>query len=129
MEPAIRGHVGRDALLVLDRLLEEEPAILLEGPRGSGKSTLAREIAAARDARVVDRSRQSARFLLAGSVSSRPLPTGAETLTGRVHRMLLPPLSTAEIAAGDTGCCQRFSTMTIPSLSLQVGAARTTSNF
>lgn len=145
MNPAIRGHVSRDALPVLDHLLREEPAILLEGPRGSGKSTLLREIASARDARVVDlddeavvafvqqdpttalthsglvvvdefqrvpavlsvvkrvvdRSSESERFLLAGSVSSRLLSTGAETLTGRVHRMLLPPLSTAEIVGSD----------------------------
>jgi len=146
MSPAIRGHVSRDALPVLSHLLFEEPAILLEGPRGSGKSTLLREIAAARDARVidlddesvvgfvqqdpttalthpglvavdefqrvpavlsvvkriVDRSGEPGRFLLAGSVSSRLLPTGAETLTGRVHRMLLPPLSTADIVGGQS---------------------------
>jgi hypothetical protein len=146
MSPAIRGHVGRDALPVLGHLLHEEPAILLEGPRGSGKSTLLREIAAAQDARVVDlddeavvsfvqqdpttaltypglvvvdefqrvpavlsvvkrivdRIGEPGRFLLAGSVSSRLLPTGAETLTGRVHRMLLPPLSTAEIIGSET---------------------------
>lgn len=145
MSPAIRGHVNRDALPVLDYLHQEEPAILLEGPRGSGKSTLLREIAAARDARIVDlddeaivgfvqqdpttaltysglvvvdefqrvpavlsvvkrivdQSSEPGRFLLAGSVSAR-LPTGAETLTGRVHRMLLPPLSTAEIVGGDS---------------------------
>lgn len=54
MNPVIRGHVSRDALPVLDHLLREEPAILLEDPRGSGKSTLLRESASARDARVVD---------------------------------------------------------------------------
>jgi uncharacterized protein len=146
MSPVIRGHVSRDALPVVDHLLYEEPAILLEGPRGSGKSTLVREIAVARDARIVDlddeavvgfiqqdpttaltysglvvvdefqrvpavlsvvkrivdRSSDPGRFLLAGSVSARLLPTGAETLTGRVHRMLLPPLSAAEIVGGDT---------------------------
>ncbi len=146
MEPVIRGHVSRDARPVLDSLLHEEPAILLEGPRGSGKSTLLREIAAGRDAtvvdlddeaviafvqqdpttalthaglvvvdefqrapavlsvvkRIVDRSGEPGRFLLAGSVSARLLPTGAETLTGRVHRMLLPPLSTAEIVGSDS---------------------------
>jgi len=146
VEPAIRGHVSRDARPVLDGLLHEEPAILLEGPRGSGKSTLLREIASGRDAtivdlddeaviafvqqdpttalthpglvvvdefqrapavlsvvkRIVDRSGEPGRFLLAGSVSSRLLPTGAETLTGRVHRMQLPPLSTAEIAGSDS---------------------------
>ena len=145
MSPAIRGHVSRDALPILSHLLDEEPAIMLEGPRGSGKSTLLREIAGARDAtvvdlddeavvgfvqqdpttalthpglvvvdefqrvpavlsvvkRIVDRSGEPGRFLLAGSVSSRLLPTGAETLTGRVHRMLLPPLSTAEIVGSE----------------------------
>lgn len=54
VEPFIRGHVSRDARPVLDSLLHEEPAVLLEGPRGSGKSTLLREIAAGRDATVVD---------------------------------------------------------------------------
>ncbi len=52
--------------------------------------------------RIVDRSSEPGRFLLAGSVSGRLLPTGAETLTGRVHRMLLPPLSTAEIAESES---------------------------
>jgi predicted AAA+ superfamily ATPase len=47
--------------------------------------------------RVVDRSDTPGRFLLAGSVSSPLLPIGAETLTGRVHRLLLPPLSAGEI--------------------------------
>jgi len=119
VKPVIRGHVSRDALPVLDNLLQEEPAILLEGPRGSGKSTLLREIAAGRDAtvvdlddeaviafvqqdpttalthpglvvvdefqrapavlsvvkRIVDRSGEPGRFLLAGSVSARLLPT------------------------------------------------------
>ncbi len=146
MHPVIRGHVRRDALPVLDHLLAEEPAVLLEGPRGSGKSTILREIAAARDARIidlddeaviafvqqdpttaltypglvavdefqrvpavlsvvkriVDRSGEPGRFLLAGSVSARLLPSGAETLTGRVHRMLLPPLSTAEVVGGES---------------------------
>src|SRR5258708_15727178 len=142
MSPVIRGHVSRDALPVVDHLLSEHAAILLEGPRGSGKSTLVREIAAARDARIVDlddeavvgfiqqdpttaltysglvvvdefqrvpavlsvvkrivdRSSDPGRFLLAGSVSVRLLPTGADTLTGRDHPMMLTPLSTAEIA-------------------------------
>jgi predicted AAA+ superfamily ATPase len=141
MSPAIRGHVSRDALPIINQLLNEEPAVLLEGSRGSGKSTLVREVAATGSARIVDlddeaviafvlqdpttalahpglvvvdefqrvpavlsvvkrivdRSGEPGRFLLAGSVSARLLPTGAETLTGRVHRMLLPPLSTAEI--------------------------------
>jgi predicted AAA+ superfamily ATPase len=52
--------------------------------------------------RIVDRSGEPGRFLLAGSVSARLLPAGAETLTGRVHRMLLPPLSTAEIVGSES---------------------------
>ncbi|MEP7111945.1 MAG: AAA family ATPase [Ilumatobacteraceae bacterium] len=125
----------------IDRLLDEEPAILLEGPRGSGKSTLLRSIAHRRNAlvldldddsvlqlvredvgsalaspglvaidefhrapevlsyvkRVVDRQGGTARFLLAGSVSSFLLPPGTETLTGRAHRLSLMPLAAAEV--------------------------------
>ena len=47
--------------------------------------------------RVVDREGGPGRFLLAGSVSGRLLPRGSETLTGRVHRLYLPPLSVAEV--------------------------------
>ena len=47
--------------------------------------------------RMVDRRPEPGRFLLAGSVSGRLLPTGTETLTGRVHRLALPPLSAGEI--------------------------------
>ena len=127
----------------IDRLLDEEPAILLEGPRGSGKSTLLRSIARRRNAllldldddsvlrfvredvgsalasptlvaidefhrapevlsqvkRVVDREGGTARFLLAGSVSSFLLPPGTETLTGRAHRLSLMPLAAAEFLA------------------------------
>ena len=53
MVPAI-GYVQRWADTFVDGLLDEEPAILLEGPRGSGKSTLLRAIAARRDAMVID---------------------------------------------------------------------------
>ena len=53
MVPAI-GHVQRWADAFVDGLLDEEPAILLEGPRGSGKSTLLRAIAARRGATVID---------------------------------------------------------------------------
>ena len=53
MVPAI-GHVDRWANAFVDRLLDEEPAILLEGPRGSGKSTLLRAIAKRRHGTVVD---------------------------------------------------------------------------
>jgi hypothetical protein len=122
-------------------LLDEEPALLLEGPRGSGKSTLLQRFVAERNGimldlddeetlsvlredvatplmtprlvvidefqkapevlsvvkRVVDREGGPGRFLLAGSVSGRLLPRGTETLTGRVHRLYLPPLSAAEV--------------------------------
>jgi hypothetical protein len=135
------GYVERWADPFINRLLDEEPAILLEGPRGSGKSTLLRSIAQRRDAlvvdlddhsmlqlvredpgsalaspglvaidefhrapevlsyvkRVVDHQGGTARFLLAGSVSSFLLPPGTETLTGRAHRLSLPPLAAAEI--------------------------------
>jgi predicted AAA+ superfamily ATPase len=47
--------------------------------------------------RVVDRQGGTARFLLAGSVSSFLLPPGTETLTGRAHRLSLMPLAAAEI--------------------------------
>ena len=47
--------------------------------------------------RVVDREGGAGRFLLAGSVSGRLLPTGTETLTGRAHRVTLLPLTAGEI--------------------------------
>lgn len=144
MQPVIHGHVDRDARPVLERLLDDEPAVILEGPRGSGKSTLLRQVAAGRSARVVDLDDEAAlssvlqdpttalthpglvvidefqrapavlsvvkrvvdreggpgRFLLAGSVSAPLRATGVETLTGRAHRMPLPPLSTAEVLSG-----------------------------
>lgn len=53
MFPAI-GHVHRWADAFVDSLLDEEPAILLEGPRGSGKSTLLRAITERRGATVLD---------------------------------------------------------------------------
>jgi hypothetical protein len=49
--------------------------------------------------RAVDRDPRPGSFLLAGSVSAPLLPTGAETLTGRVHRLTLLPLSAGEILA------------------------------
>ena len=48
------NHVARWADSFIDGLLDEEPAILLEGPRGSGKSTLLRSIAQRRNALVLD---------------------------------------------------------------------------
>lgn len=61
-DPGVRGgrscptieHVQRWAEPFVDELLDEEPAILLEGPRGSGKSTLLRSIAKRRGALVLD---------------------------------------------------------------------------
>ncbi len=47
--------------------------------------------------REVDRDGRPGRFLLAGSVSGRLLPLGSETLTGRAHRLVLPPLSAGEV--------------------------------
>lgn len=47
--------------------------------------------------RVVDRQGGVSRFLLAGSVSDRLLPKGTETLTGRVQRVTLLPLSAGEV--------------------------------
>lgn len=137
----IVGHVPRDSEAFIDMLLDEEPAIVVEGPRGSGKSTILHRLAARRDAvtfdlddeetlaviredvttpllspglvaidefqkvpevlsvvkRVVDREGGAGRFLLAGSVSSALLPRGTETLTGRAHRLWLPPLSVGEV--------------------------------
>ncbi len=53
--------------------------------------------------RAVDRDPRPGSFLLAGSVSAPLLPTGVETLTGRVCRLALLPLSAGEVlAAGGT---------------------------
>jgi uncharacterized protein len=133
--------VQRQARGVVQRLVSEEPAVLLEGPRGSGKSTLLRSITqqlggrivdlddaatlnqvlAGSDSlllspglvaidefqrapdtlltvkRIVDREGGAGRFLIAGSVSDRLLPNRTETLTGRVHRTVLLPLSAGEV--------------------------------
>lgn len=53
MAPMIE-HIARWADPFVDNLLDEEPAILLEGPRGSGKSTLLRSIAERRNAVILD---------------------------------------------------------------------------
>jgi len=56
----------------------------------------------------VDRDGTPGRFLLAGSVSGRLLPTGSETLTGRAHRLVLPPLSAAEVLGGTAPLLERL---------------------
>lgn len=50
----IGDHVPRDAEAFVDMLVDEEPALMLEGPRGSGKSTLLNRIAAERNGIVLD---------------------------------------------------------------------------
>ena len=52
--------------------------------------------------RAVDARSSPGRFLLAGSVSASLLPTGSETLTGRVHRLVLPPLGAGELLRAPT---------------------------
>ncbi len=58
--------------------------------------------------REVDSDGRPGRFLLAGSVSGRLLPTGTETLTGRAHRLVLPPLSAGEVLGGKTPLLERL---------------------
>jgi predicted AAA+ superfamily ATPase len=50
----VRGHVERDSSALLETLLEDEAAIMVEGPRGSGKSTLLREVTLGRQGRILD---------------------------------------------------------------------------
>ena len=69
MIPTIE-HVERWADPFVDRLLDEEPAILLEGPRGSGKSTLLRAIAHRRRALVLDLDDDSVLRLVREDVDS-----------------------------------------------------------
>ena len=64
------GHVERWAESFVNGLLDEEPAILLEGPRGSGKSTLLRAIARRRNATVLDLDDDSVLQLLREDVGS-----------------------------------------------------------
>ena len=64
------GHVERWADLFVDQLLDDEPAILLEGPRGSGKSTLLRAIAQRRNALVLDLDDDSVLRLVREDVGS-----------------------------------------------------------
>ena len=63
-------HVERWADAFIDGLLDEEPAIILEGPRGSGKSTLLRSIATRRKAIVLDLDDDSVLQLVREDVGS-----------------------------------------------------------
>lgn len=49
--------------------------------------------------RAVDRDRRPGAFVLTGSTTGELLPRGTETLTGRVHRMILWGLSQGELIA------------------------------
>jgi len=69
MIPTIE-HVARWAEGFVDDLLDDEPAILLEGPRGSGKSTLLRSIARRRNALVLDLDDDSVLQLVREDVGS-----------------------------------------------------------
>ena len=50
----VRSQVERDSRALVETLLEDEAAIMVEGPRGSGKSTLLRDVTARRRGRVLD---------------------------------------------------------------------------
>jgi uncharacterized protein len=63
-------HIERWADAFIDGLLDEEPAILLEGPRGSGKSTLLRSIAQRRNAVLLDLDDDSVLQLVREDVGS-----------------------------------------------------------
>jgi len=80
---------GRSGLLLIDEY-ERVPDVL---------SVVKRE---------VDRHGQPGRFLIAGSVSGRLLPTGSETLTGRTRRLVLPPLSAGEILGATSPLLERL---------------------
>lgn len=130
---------------MLERL-NEEPALLVQGPRSVGKSTLLRAIAASSAVPLVDlddpatrdavrldprlyasagrpviideyqkapeildaikaelnRSSEPGQFVLAGSTRYDALPTAAQALTGRLHRMSVYPLTQAELEGTDT---------------------------
>jgi predicted AAA+ superfamily ATPase len=82
-------------------LIEQDPTSALTGPRMIIVDEFQRApMVLSVVKRIVDRSGAPGLFLLAGSVSAALLPTGAETLTGRAHRMMLPPLSSAEVLGG-----------------------------
>ena len=132
--------------------MQDEPVILLEGPRSVGKSTLLRDLAddlgavvvdlddpATRDAVLADpstfvagpppvcvdeylkaplvldaikaelnRDGSPGRFLLAGSTRHESLPAAAQSLTGRLHRLTIYPLSQVEIEGGRGNLLERL---------------------
>jgi len=136
-------HVERRLRAIVTRLLDDEPVILLQGPRAVGKSTLLRDVAHRAQATVIDLDDlanrtavmadpglyaaapppiifdefqhvpelldaikaelnvglRPGRFLLAGSTSYASLPSAAQSLTGRLHRVDVWPLSQSELAA------------------------------
>lgn len=60
------GHIRRRLVDVIAARLQEEPVIVLQGPRTVGKSTLLREIAAGRNARLLDLDDLATRDAVAG---------------------------------------------------------------
>jgi len=140
------GHYPRRLENILLERLNEEPALLVQGPRSVGKSTLLRAIAASSAVPLVDlddpatrdavrldprlyasagrpviideyqkapeildaikaelnRSSEPGQFVLAGSTRYDALPTAAQALTGRLHRMSVYPLTQAELEGTDT---------------------------
>lgn len=126
--------------IVIDRM-NDEPVILLQGPRTVGKSTLLRQLAEQFKAELIDlddlatreavaadpatflagsapvfideyqhvpsvldaikaelnRDGRPGRFVLTGSARHESLPTVAQALTGRLHRLSVLPLSQGEL--------------------------------
>jgi predicted AAA+ superfamily ATPase len=142
MEQRLTGLVHRRLTQVALERFEDEPVLLLQGPRSVGKSTLLRQLAdrlgaavvdlddvATRDAVAADpvtfvarpgvvgideyqhvplvldaikaelnRDGRPGRFILTGSARHETLPVAAQTLTGRLHRLPVYPLSQGEIS-------------------------------
>jgi predicted AAA+ superfamily ATPase len=101
---------------VIETRMHDEPVIILEGPRSVGKSTVLREIAKISGAspilideyqkvpKILDaikaelnQETRPGRFVLTGSIRNESLPQNTQTLTGRVHRMVISPLTQGEI--------------------------------
>lgn len=137
--------ISRKVLPLVGERMQDEPVIILEGPRSVGKSTVLRAIAKEAGVEVLDlddlatreaverdpatfisapspvlideyqkvpvvldaimaelnRDTRPGRFLLTGSVKNEVLPAATQTLTGRVHRMIISPLAQSEIDGTD----------------------------